>query len=103
MGLEKVFSAVIGVLDYGVGNVQAILNCYKSVFVSAISVDDERQIPDCSHLILPGVGSFDYAMQAFNRSGLREATTEHALHKKKPFSRYLCWNANASQQFSGRR
>lgn len=76
---------MIGVLNYGVGNVQAILNCYKSVFVSAVSVDDESQIPDCSHLILPGVGSFDHAMQAFNRSGLRDATAEHALHKKKPF------------------
>lgn len=76
---------MIGILDYGVGNVQALFNCFKKINIPAMAINNFRQIESCSHLILPGVGSFDHAMQKFNHSGLKEATLEHLEIKLKPF------------------
>ena len=75
---------MIGILNYGVGNVEAFLNSFRRLDIEAVSVTSGSLIGRCSHLILPGVGSFDAAMQAFNSSGLRKETEVHAIKEKKP-------------------
>lgn len=73
---------MIGILDYGVGNVQAFLNAFKFLDIDAISIQSDEYIKSCSHLILPGVGSFDYAMKKFNESGLCKVTLDHVEQNK---------------------
>lgn len=62
---------MIGIVDYGLGNVQAIANIYKRLDIPATLARDAGGLEAVSHLILPGVGSFDWAMSRLNDSGMR--------------------------------
>jgi glutamine amidotransferase len=75
---------VIGVIDYGVGNVQAFLNLFKRIGTPAKRVVDSESLNKSSHLILPGVGHFDHAMKELNSSGLRNELDRLVMIKKVP-------------------
>ena len=62
---------MIRVIDYGLGNVQAFLNAYKLLDIDVERATVPADLDDATHLILPGVGSFDLAMQLFENSGLQ--------------------------------
>lgn len=64
---------MIGVIDYGLGNVNAFLNCYKELNMSAVAVSDPKILDRFSHLILPGVGAFDEAMNMLKKTGFGPA------------------------------
>ena len=64
---------MIRVIDYGLGNVQAFINAYKLLNIDAAIAKVPGDLDDATHLILPGVGSFDLAMQLFESSGMRVA------------------------------
>ena len=76
---------MIGIINYGLGNVKAILNLYNYHRIKAklVSTIDDFDLID--RLILPGVGSFDNAINLFNESGMREKTEKLVLEKKIPF------------------
>jgi len=75
---------VIKIIDYGLGNIQAFLNAYNSLGIQAESVKVPDNLKDASHLILPGVGSFDQAMSMLNASGMREEISNLVLNKSIP-------------------
>ncbi|KAA3603982.1 MAG: imidazole glycerol phosphate synthase subunit HisH [Candidatus Scalindua sp. AMX11] len=75
---------MIAIIDYGVGNIKAFSNIYKNLniaFTVAKSVDD---LKDATKIILPGVGSFDHAMQRLHDSGMRERLDKLVFKKKLP-------------------
>jgi len=63
---------LIKIIDYGLGNVQAFLNVYKRIGIPAARASSAVELDGATHVILPGVGSFDHAMTLFNASGFRE-------------------------------
>ena len=63
---------MIKVIDYGIGNLLAFKNIYKSLNIPFGFVKANNDFEDATHLILPGVGSFDYSMNLLSRSGLLE-------------------------------
>lgn len=67
---------MIHILDYGVGNIQAILNVYKRLGIEADRARTSEDVCAARRLILPGVGKFDTAMELFDRSGMRGAVEE---------------------------
>ena len=67
---------MIGIVDYGLGNVQAFLNIYRSLNIEAMRVASADEVLAVDKLILPGVGSFDWAMQRLAGSGLRGVLEE---------------------------
>ena len=67
---------MIVVINYGLGNIHAFLDCYRILGIAAVAVSSPDQLTSCDKLILPGVGSFDTAMQRLNDSGLREPITD---------------------------
>ena len=69
---------MIRVVDYGIGNIQAFLNLFKRIGVDAARADTPEILLDATHLVLPGVGHFDHAMQKLNDSGLK-ARLEHLI------------------------
>ena len=75
---------MIGVLDYGVGNVRAFKNVYTELGIPFKSICQEKDFNDTTHIILPGVGSFDYAMTSLNKSGLKEKLNYLVLNEKMP-------------------
>jgi imidazole glycerol-phosphate synthase subunit HisH len=75
---------VIGVIDYGVGNVQAFLTLYYRLGIQACRVQSPLDLDAVSRVVLPGVGHFDRAMHKLNSSGLRERLTERVLKEGVP-------------------
>lgn len=62
---------MIGILDYGLGNILAFVSVYKRLLHPVRVVRQPKDLAGISKLILPGVGAFDRAMTLFNKSGLR--------------------------------
>ena len=75
---------MIAIIDYGVGNIKAFTNIYKQLNVPTKNVRSIDDLDDVSKLILPGVGSFDYAMERLENSGMREKLDELVLKDKVP-------------------
>jgi imidazole glycerol-phosphate synthase subunit HisH len=69
---------LIHIVDYGLGNIGAFLTLYKRQAIPAVAVSTAEELARADHILLPGVGSFDYAMQLLNRSGMRE-TLDHLV------------------------
>jgi len=75
---------VIGIVDYGLGNVQAILNIYSRLGVPAIPARSVNELESCDRLILPGVGAFDWAMRRLDASGMRGALERLVIEQGRP-------------------
>jgi glutamine amidotransferase len=75
---------MITLIDYGVGNIYAFQNVYKRLNIPTKIAKSRDDLLNVEKLILPGVGSFDYAMNQLNASGMREVLDELVLVKKVP-------------------
>jgi glutamine amidotransferase len=54
---------MIGVLDYGMGNLSSVTNALEYLGIQNVIIKDETGFDNISHLIIPGVGSFGKAME----------------------------------------
>ena len=75
---------MLTILDYGLGNIQAIGNVYYRAGIPFQFGDSELSIRNSSRLILPGVGAFDYAMKLLNSSNLRNVLEDLVINKSVP-------------------
>lgn len=75
---------MIGIIDYGLGNIRAFSNIYKMLNINHKIVQHSDELKDVSKIILPGVGAFDDAINKFNNSGLRTEVEKMVLSEKKP-------------------
>jgi glutamine amidotransferase len=71
---------MIHILDYGLGNIGAIANVYKRTSIDFLLVNDRAQLKGARAIILPGVGSFDTAINKFSNSGLRDGVENLVLN-----------------------
>lgn len=75
----------ICILDYGSGNVKSVENLIKYLDFDLIISNEERDIIECTHLILPGVGSFEFAMMKINEKIPISTLKNEVLFKEKNF------------------
>jgi len=75
---------MIAIVHYGLGNVHAIANIYKRLGIPQVIATTPADLAAASHIVLPGVGAFDWAMKRLNESGLREALEHCVLVERKP-------------------
>ena len=75
---------MIGIVNYGSGNIQAIANIYNRANVPYQIITEPSQLKKSDKLILPGVGAFDATMQELVNSGLKEELDEQVLVYGKP-------------------
>ncbi len=61
---------MITILDYGLGNVLAFINVYKRLNIPVTVAKSKNDLVKATKLILPGVGSFDNAMEQLEQSGM---------------------------------
>ena len=74
----------ICIIDYGIGNIKAFKNIYDKLNINSKIVSRIEQLNNATHLILPGVGTFDWVMSRLNESGLKETLNTLVLKKKIP-------------------
>ncbi len=75
---------MIGILNYGLGNIRAFSNIYKSLNIPYKIITINNDLKDVEKIILPGVGEFDDAMNKFNQSGLRNPVQDMVLNQGIP-------------------
>lgn len=75
---------MITIVDYGLGNILAFRNVYKRLNVEVTVARTPTELQGATKLILPGVGSFDHAMELLNASGMREPLDELVLRNQVP-------------------
>jgi imidazole glycerol-phosphate synthase subunit HisH len=75
---------MIGVIDYGLGNVHAFLNAYKRLNIAARPVRSASELEGVTRVILPGVGAFDNAMARLEASGMHQLLTDAATEGGMP-------------------
>ena len=75
---------MIGIIDYGSGNVQAIATIYKILNIEYKVVTNVADLNKVDKLILPGVGAFDATMQQLIDSGIKEKLNNLVINEKVP-------------------
>lgn len=75
---------MITVVDYGVGNIGAILNMLDYLGIDAQASGEPIVIERADQLILPGVGAFDKAMSTLRSRRLIEPLNMAVLERKVP-------------------
>lgn len=64
---------MIGIVNYGMGNLGSVANALDYLGLEAEIVDSPSRLGAHDRLILPGVGSFGMAMRSLNASGWSDA------------------------------
>ena len=67
---QPLIGQTIGVIDYGMGNQQSLINALEHLGAQTLLSDQPSQLANCSLLALPGVGAFPQGMQALRERGL---------------------------------
>ena len=75
---------MIGIIDYGVGNIRAFTNIYQRLNIPSKVVSNAVDFTDVTKIILPGVGAFDHVMTKLCISGMRKMLDKYVLEKKVP-------------------
>lgn len=75
---------MITLINYGLGNIQAFHHIYTHLNIPVSVASKPADLLHAERIILPGVGSFDWAMNRLNETGMRENLDELVLGKKIP-------------------
>lgn len=74
---------MITIVDYGLGNIQAFATIYKRLDIPVTFAKTAGDLVGATHIVLPGVGAFDWAMERLNTSGMRATLDRLVLEDKK--------------------
>ncbi|MDC3426209.1 imidazole glycerol phosphate synthase subunit HisH [Aquibacillus sp. 3ASR75-11] len=74
---------MIAIVDYGMGNVASVSTAFQRLGYDVILTDQQEELKKASHIVLPGVGSFQAAVDEITDRGLRDILIE--LATEKPF------------------
>jgi glutamine amidotransferase len=80
---------MITILDYGTGNIHASANIFKNLNIPFTFAKTAYELASATHIVLPGVGSFDWAMERLNNSGMR-TTLDNLVLKDKRYVLGIC-------------
>ncbi len=75
---------MVTLVNYGLGNIKAFYNIYAQLKIPVQIATNKDQLKYAKKIILPGVGSFDWAMTRLNESGLRDTLDELVVDMKIP-------------------
>ena len=77
-------TSIITVVDYGVGNIGALLNMFDYLGIDAQASGDAATLAKADKLVLPGVGAFDKAMSTLRARQLIAPLNEAVLERRRP-------------------
>ena len=59
---------MVAIIDYGAGNLQSVKKALDFIGAENVITGDKNEIDAASHIILPGVGSFEDAMNCIREN-----------------------------------
>lgn len=69
-GFQNLAGQRIGVVDYGMGNQQSLINALEHLGARAVLSSEPEMLQECGLLALPGVGAFPQGMAQLQNRGL---------------------------------
>lgn len=75
---------MVSILNYGLGNINAFINIFKSNSVNYRIVQNKEDLMASEKLIIPGVGAFDTAMEMLKNKSFISTLNYLAKDKKIP-------------------
>ena len=72
----------VGIIDYGVGNLSSLSNTLSRIGCNSIISNQIMLLENCDVIILPGVGTFKYAMVSIKKYKLDFFIKEFAQNLK---------------------
>jgi len=76
---------MVAIIDYGMGNVLSVQKALNKLGIDSIVTADKTEISKSSHIILPGVGSFNRAMNNLHEKGLVDTLNHEVKMINRPF------------------
>ena len=73
---------MIGIIDYGVGNLFSLRSSFAAIGAEAIVSRDPELLAGCERIVLPGVGAFGDAARLLRESGMRDFVLSAAREGK---------------------
>ena len=73
---------MIGIIDYGMGNIFSLKGALKRLGAPYIFTDSEEELKTCDALILPGVGAFSDAIANLRQRKLDVLLKDWAAEEK---------------------
>ena len=74
---------MIGIVDYGMGNLRSVENALKALQAEALISDDPAVLSKCEKIILPGVGAFGDCMDNLKKRG-QDTFVRQCIEKEVP-------------------
>jgi glutamine amidotransferase len=73
------------IIDYGMGNIKSISSTLNYLGINDVILSNNYEdINNADKIILPGVGSFNLAMNEINKNKIDKYLYENVINKKKP-------------------
>lgn len=93
---------MIGIVDYGMGNLLSVRNAVEAVGCDAEVCSTPAQLREAERLILPGVGAFRDCMKNLRETGIAEALQDLVIAQGRPILGIcLGMQAMARKSFEG--
>ena len=73
---------MVGIIDYGVGNLFSLCSSFRAIGVEAFVSGDPEALAKADRLVLPGVGAFEDAAKKLRASGLEDFVRQQAAAGK---------------------
>lgn len=73
---------MIGIINYGVGNIQSVKNSLNHLGIANTIIDKPSDMDKCDKVILPGVGAFAPAIEKLDKLGFSEKIKKLAQDEK---------------------
>ena len=80
--LSRKRQIMIGIVDYGVGNIFSLCSSFKKIGAHAELIKEPERLAECERIILPGVGAFGDAAEKLRQTGLADVLRSLAASGK---------------------
>jgi glutamine amidotransferase len=75
---------MIGIVDYGMGNLLSVYNAFDYLAADVIICKNPDDLNDVDKIVIPGVGAFKDCINKLKSENFVEALNEHVIKKGKP-------------------
>ena len=84
----------VGILDYVRGNHSSVIKSFEYLGAKVEIISNPKNIKYCSHIVLPGVGSFFKVINLIKKYEW-DSYIKEFQKRRKAYIGYLSWYANA--------
>ena len=79
---NRMKSSYVGIIDIGLGNIGSVIKALQYLGAELKLVSEPKQLSCCHALVMPGVGSFPYAMRQLSSHELLDPLRDAVLVQK---------------------